>query len=99
MDWSDKTFKNVWFTITWNEPLQKSYVELLQFFEIARCQCISIATCERIFLVQTVINIQYKNHLNTKHLDYLTRFTLEVPKENFDHILMKAIELWRNAAK
>ena len=37
LDWSDKTFKNVWSMITWNEPLQKSYANLLQLSEIARC--------------------------------------------------------------
>ena len=37
LDWNDKTFKDVWSMITWNEPLQKNYTNLLELFEIARC--------------------------------------------------------------
>ena len=48
-DWSDKTFKDIWSMITWNESLQKSYANFLQLAEIARCQCVSIANCERAF--------------------------------------------------
>ena len=43
LDWSDKTFKDVWSMITWNEPLQKSYANLLQLVEITRYQCVNIA--------------------------------------------------------
>ena len=85
--------------ITWNEPLQKIYANLLQLFEIIRCQCSSIATCERAFLVQNVIKTRHRNHLNTKHLENIMKLALEGPKENFDHMLVEAIELWRNSAK
>ena len=99
LDWSDKTFKDVWSMIIWNEPLQKSYANLLQLAEIARCQCISTATCERAFSVQNAIKIRHRNHLNTKHLESIMRLALEGSKENFDHMLVEAIELWRNSAK
>ena len=99
LDWSDKTFKDVWSMITWNEPLQKSYANLLQLAEIARCQCVSTTTCERAFSVQNVIKTRHRNHLNTKHLESIMRLALEGPKENFDHMLVEAIELWRNLAK
>ena len=99
LDWNDKTFKDVWSMITWNEPLQKSYTNLLQLSEIARCQCVSIAICERAFSVQNVIKTRHRNHLNTKHLESIMRLALEGPKENFDHMLVEAIELWRNSAK
>ena len=96
LDWSDKSFKDVWSMITWNGPLQKSYANLLQLAEIARCQCSSTATCERAFSVQNVINTRHRNHLYTKHLESIMRLALEGPKENFDHMLVEAIELWRN---
>ena len=44
LDWSDKTFKDVCSMITWNDPLQKSYANLLQLAKIARCQCVSTTT-------------------------------------------------------
>ena len=91
LDWSDKTFKNVWSMITWNESLQKSYANLLQLSEIARCQCVSTTTCERAFSIQNVIKIRHRNQLNTKHLESIMRLALEGPKENFDHMLVEAI--------
>ena len=99
LDWSDKTFKDIWSMITWNEPLQKSYANLLQLSEIVRCQCVSTSTCERAFSLQTVIKTSHRNHLNTKHLESIMRLALEGLKENFDYILVEAIELWRNSAK
>ena len=72
--------------ITWIEPLQKSYANLLQLFEIARCQYVSTATCERAFSVQNIIKTRHRNHLNTKHLENIMRLTLQGPKENFDHV-------------
>ena len=99
LDWHDKTFKDVSSMIIWNEPLQKSYANLLHLFEIARCQCISTTTCERAFSIQNVIKIRHRNHLNTKHLESIIKLGLEGPKENFDDILVEAIELGRNLAK
>ena len=99
LDWSDKTFKDVWSMITWNEPLQKSYANLLQLAKIARCQCVGIATCGRAFSIQNVIKTKHRNHLNTKNLESIMRLALEGLKENFDHMLVEAIELWRNLAK
>ena len=85
--------------ITWNEPLKKIYTNLLQLPEIARCQCVSIVACERTFSIQNVIKTRDRNHLNTKHLESIMRLALEGSKENFDHMLVEAIELWRNSAK
>ena len=59
----------------------------------------STATCERAFSVQNVLKTRHRNHLNTKHLESIMRLALEGSKENFDHILVEAIDLWRNAAK
>ena len=70
----------------------------MQLAKIARCQCVSTATCERVFTVQKVIKTD-RNHLNTKHLESIMRLALEGPKKNFDHMLVEAIELWRNSAK
>ena len=99
LDWSNKIFKDVWSMITWNEPLQKSYANFLQLAEIARCQCINTTTCEKAFSVQNVIKTRHRNHLNTKHLESITRLALEGPKINFDHMLVDAIGLWKNSIK
>ena len=69
--------------ITLNEPLQKSYTNLLQLAEIARCQCISTTTCERAFSIQNVIKTRHRNHLNIKHLESIMRLALEGPKGKF----------------
>ena len=42
---------------------------------------------------------RHRNHLNTKHLESIMRLALEGRKENFDHMLVEAIELWGNLAK
>ena len=55
LDWSDKTFKDFWVMVTWNEALQVKYCNILDLTEIARCQCVNTIICEKIFLVLNVI--------------------------------------------
>jgi len=69
LDWNNKTFKDLWAMVTWNEPLQVKYANILLLAEIARCQCVSTATCERVFSIQNVIKTKYRNRLGTKHLE------------------------------
>ena len=38
------------------------------------------------------------NMLGTKHLDVVLRVALEGPQDDYDYILVEAIELWRNSA-
>lgn len=47
VDWNDKTFRDVWTMLTWNYTLQVKYANILVLIDIARCQCIGSATCER----------------------------------------------------
>ena len=35
--WNNKTFKNLWAMVTWNELLQVKHVNILLLAEIARC--------------------------------------------------------------
>ena len=49
LDWNDKTFKDLWVMVTWNEPLQMKYANIFLLAEIARCQCVSTSTCKRVF--------------------------------------------------
>ena len=79
--------------VAWNEPLQVKYTNILLLGEIARCQCVSIATCERAFSTQNVIKIKHKNRLGTKHLDDVLRVTFEGPQVENDYILVEAMEL------
>jgi len=75
------------------------YANILILADIARCQCVSTATCERAFSVQNVIKTKFRNRLNTKHLESVLRVAIEGPSNDFDHILVGAIELWQNLAK
>ena len=99
LDWNDKTSKDLWAMVTWNEPLQVKYANILLLAEIARCQCVSTATCERVFSIQNVIKTKQRNKLGTKHLDVVLRVALEGPQDDYDHILVEAMELWRNSAQ
>jgi len=99
LDWNNKTFKDLWAMVTWNEPLQVKYANILLLAEIARCQCVSTATCERAFSIQNVIKTKQRNRLGTKHLDAVLRVALEGPQDDYDYILVEAMELWRNSAQ
>ena len=50
--WMDKTFGELWAFISWSPLLKLKYPNLLILSQIAECQCVSIATCERVFSVQ-----------------------------------------------
>jgi len=67
--------------------------------EIARCQCVSTTTCEKAFSIQNAIKTKYTNRLGTKHLHVVLRVALEGPQDDYDYILVEAMELWRNSAK
>jgi len=79
--------------------LQEKYANILVLAKIAKCQCVSTTTCERAFSIQNVIKTKFRNRLNTKHLESVLRVAIEGPFEDFDHILVVVIELWRNLAK
>ena len=99
MDWNDKTFRDLWAMVTWNFALQVKYANILVLADIARCQCVSTATCERVFSVQNVIKTKFRTPLNTKHLKNVLRVATKGPSIDFDHILVVGIELWRNFAR
>ena len=73
VDWNDKTFRDLWAMVTWNTALQVKYANILVLADIARCQCVSTATCERVFAVQNMIKTKFQNHINTKHLESVLR--------------------------
>jgi len=52
--------------ITWNHSLQIRYPNLLVLIDLARVQCVSIATCKRAFSVQNLIKTQVKIRLGSK---------------------------------
>jgi hypothetical protein len=54
-EWMERTFGDVWASISWSPSLKLKYPNLLTLAEIARCQCVSTATCERAFSVQNSI--------------------------------------------
>jgi len=99
LDWNNITFKDLWAMVTWNEPLQVKYASILLLTEIVRCQCVSTTTCERAFSIQNVIKTKHRNRLGTKHLDVVLTVALEGPQDDYDYILVEAMELWRNSAK
>ncbi len=59
VDWNDKTFRDLWAMVTWNTALQVKYANILVLADIARCQCVSTATCERAFSIQNVIKTKF----------------------------------------
>ena len=75
------------------------YANILLLAKITRCQCVRTTTCEKAFSIQNVIKTKQRNRLGTKHLDDVLRVALEGPKDDYDYILVKAMELWRNSAK
>ena len=99
LNWNNKTFKTLWAMITWNELLQVKYANILLLAEITRCQCVSTTTCKRVFSIQNVIKIKQRNRLGTKHLDNVLRVALKGPQDDYDYILVEAMELWRNSAQ
>ena len=56
--WMDKTFRELWASISWSPLLKLKYPNLLILSQIAKCQCVSIATCERAFFVQNSIKLK-----------------------------------------
>jgi hypothetical protein len=98
-DWLDKNFKDVWSMITWNHTLNVKYENLLVLAEIARVQCISTASCERVFLVQNCIKTKQKNRMLTKNLESVLRVVLEGPIEDYFDIINEAIGIWKNNTK
>jgi len=46
-----------------------------------------------------VIKTNSRNRLNIKNLKSVLRVVIEGPSNDFDHILVAAIELWKNSAK
>ena len=99
LNWNNKTFKDLWAMVTWNEPLQLKYANILLLVEIAWCHCVSTTTCERAISIQNVIKTKQINRLGTKHLDVVLRVALEGPQDGYDYILVEAMNLWRNNAK
>jgi hypothetical protein len=102
-EWMDKNFRDVWVMITWNPDLRGKYANLLILAEIARVQYISTTACERAFSAQNCIKSEFRNRLQTQHLESVLRNVLEGPKEGSqdgcDSLLMEAIGLWKKSTK
>ena len=50
-EWMDKTFGELWASISWSPSLKLKYPNLLILSQIAKCQCVSSATCECAFFM------------------------------------------------
>jgi hypothetical protein len=85
--------------ITWNHALQAQYPNLLILAELAHVQCVSTATCERVFSVQNLIETKVRNRLGSKNLDAMLRISLEGPDEEVDDIIGDVIPLWKKDNK
>ena len=72
---------------------------LLILAEIAKCQCVSTATCERAFSVQNTIKQKLRNRMSTSNLESMMRVAIEGPNNDFDDILTSALDLWKDVAK
>jgi hypothetical protein len=99
IEWMERTFGDVWASITWSPSLRLKYPNLLILAEIARCQCVSTATCERAFSVQNCIKQKHRNRMISSTLESIMRVAMEGPAIDFEPILMDAIVLWKNATK
>jgi hypothetical protein len=98
-EWMDLTFADVWTSISWSPSLKVKYSNLLILAEIAKCQCVSTATCERAFSVQNTIKQKLRNRMSTSNLESMMRVAIEGPDNDFDDILTSALDLWKDAAK
>ena len=67
--------------------------------EIAKCQCVSTATCEWAFSVQNIIKQKLRNRVSTSNLESMMRVAIEGPNNDFDDILTSALDLWKDDAK
>jgi Domain of unknown function (DUF4371)/hAT family C-terminal dimerisation region len=98
-EWIERTFGDLWASIAWSASLKLKYPNLLTLAEIARCQCVSTATCERAFSVQNGIKQKFRNRMTTSNLDSVMRVAMEGSAKDFDLVLVDAITLWKNARK
>ena len=98
-EWMDKTIGELWASISWSLLLKLKYPNLLILSQIAKCQCVSTATCERAFSMQNSIKLKNRNRMRTFHLDSIMRVSMEGPEKDFDAILLDAIVLWKNGTK
>jgi len=67
--------------------------------DIARCQRVSTTTCGKNFFVQNLIKTKFKKCFNIKHLKSVPEVAIEESCNDFDHILIDAIDLWKNSIK
>lgn len=98
-DWGDKSFKDVWAMVTWNDTLKRKYENLVILAEIARVQCVSTASCERAFSVQNCIKTKHRNRMLTKNLESVLRIAIEGPVQGCHDIFSEAIGIWKNTTK
>jgi hypothetical protein len=98
-EWMDRTLGEIWASISWSPSLKLKYPNLLTLAEIAKCQCVSTATCERAFSVQNNIKQKLQNCMTTSNLDSAMRLALEGPDKDYDNIIQEAIVLWKNSSK
>lgn len=94
-EWMDLTFADVWTLISWSPSLKVKYSNLLVLAEIAKCQCVSTATCERVFSVQNTIKQKLRNRMSTSNLESMMRVAIEGPDDDFNYILTSALDLWK----
>ena len=94
----DLTFADLWTSFSSSICLKVKYSNLLILVEIAKCQCVSTATCERVFYVQNTIKRIFCNRMATSNLKSMMRVAIEGPNNDFDDILTSALDLWKDDA-
>ena len=55
--------------VSWSNTFKRKYKNLVVLVEIARVQCVNIASCEKALLVQNRIKRKHRNQMLTKNLE------------------------------
>jgi hypothetical protein len=95
----DLTYADVWTSISWSPSLKVKYSNLLNLVEIAKCQCVGTATCERAFFIQNTVKQKLHSRMCTSNLESMMRVAIEGSDNDFDDILTNALDLWKDDAK
>ena len=77
--------------IIWNHTLKIKYENLLVLDEIARLQCICMASCKRAALVQNYIKTKHINRMLTKNMENVFWVILKGLIEGCHEIINEAI--------
>lgn len=82
-------FQILWAMVIWNSSLQHKYDNLLVLVKIAWVQCVSIATCEKVFIIQNWIKSKLQKNLKIRNLEIEFHIGLKGPTKGYEPILMK----------